>query len=346
MSRRCEECWAILDPAKVLRCTKCKACFYCSAACQKRNWRLHKRVCSTDPELRPFIPVEMAVERAVAKQPKVQAPKEARCYICLEGDRKSSKLMRGCACRGDSAGFVHLECLTELAVSKEAGSGDFKAYTYCINCHQGFNGALALQMERLAWRRHRSSSNPALRYTSTTLLIHHLGACGEIDVANHLNNEASKIVGSDENFFVDLDGRLNKADIMTRNGQKVEALELLRSLLPEAKAATGMPMLYVKAGMNICAVLGELGQYQECFDQAAEGVEFTTASFGPLDHHTLNFRNLHATACGFLGRIDESKALFNDLLAIETRVLGRDQNLTQNTLQWMRVFGFVEPTTL
>ena len=84
---------------------------------------LHKRVCTTDPLLRPFIRVEMAAERASAKQPKIQkAPKDAFCYICLEGEdgRKSSKLSRGCACRGDSAGFVHLECLTKLAMSKEA----------------------------------------------------------------------------------------------------------------------------------------------------------------------------------------------------------------------------------
>ena len=73
----CEECWAVLDPAKVLRCTKCKACRYCSRECQTKNWKLHKRVCSTDPVLRPFIRVEMAVERALTKQPKVRAPKDA-----------------------------------------------------------------------------------------------------------------------------------------------------------------------------------------------------------------------------------------------------------------------------
>ena len=128
ITHRCEECWAVLDPAKVLRCTKCKACRYCSRECQTRNWRLHKRVCSTDPALRRFMPVEMAVERILTTLPKTKAPKEATCYICLEGDgtSSSSKLMRGCACRGDSAGFVHLECLTELAISKEA-SGDRRA---------------------------------------------------------------------------------------------------------------------------------------------------------------------------------------------------------------------------
>ena len=57
--------------------------------------------------------------------------------------------MRGCACRGDSAGFVHLECLTELAMSKEASgdpSGDrqavFDAWSKCGNCKQDFLDAL------------------------------------------------------------------------------------------------------------------------------------------------------------------------------------------------------------
>ena len=78
MNHYCEECWAVLDPAKILRCTKCKACRYCSAACQKRNWRrLHKRVCTTDPFLRPYVPVEMAIERVLAKMSKVQAPTDA-----------------------------------------------------------------------------------------------------------------------------------------------------------------------------------------------------------------------------------------------------------------------------
>ena len=100
--RRCEECWAVLDPTKILRCTKCKACCYCSRECQTRNWRrLHKRVCASEPSMRPFIRVEMAVERVLKILPPMdEAPKGATCYICLDGEDggRSSKLMRGCAC--------------------------------------------------------------------------------------------------------------------------------------------------------------------------------------------------------------------------------------------------------
>ena len=73
-----------------LRCGHCKI-YYCSKTCQTKNWKIHKRVCSTDPALRPYIPVEMTVERVLAKQPTVQAPKDAFCYqgaLGLEMDRR------------------------------------------------------------------------------------------------------------------------------------------------------------------------------------------------------------------------------------------------------------------
>ena len=71
------KCECRADGAK-LRCGKCKFCFYCSKTCQASNWKIHKRVCTEDPSLRPFVPVEMAVERALAKEPPMeQAPKDA-----------------------------------------------------------------------------------------------------------------------------------------------------------------------------------------------------------------------------------------------------------------------------
>ena len=75
---RCSACQT--DGAK-LRCSKCNEIFYCSKACQMRNWkRIHediRRVGSTDPLLVPYFRVELAVERILAKQPKVRAPKDA-----------------------------------------------------------------------------------------------------------------------------------------------------------------------------------------------------------------------------------------------------------------------------
>ena len=168
--------------------------------------------------LRPYIAVEMAIERALVKQPKVQAPKDAFGYICLEGG--GGKLMRGCACRGDSAGFVHLDCLTKLAVSKEeSGNGEtvFDAWNKCGNCKQLFQGALKLEMARLFWRRHRSSQDLRPRYHATRSLAHSLGINAEVDAASQLLDEASICVGNNKERLLDL--KLLRVNILLKNGQ-------------------------------------------------------------------------------------------------------------------------------
>ena len=345
-ARHCEECWAVLDPSKILRCTKCKACFYCSRACQTRNWRLHKRVCSTDPLLRRFVPVEMAVERALAKQ-KVQAPKDATYYICLEGDGdgKSSKLMRGCACRGDSAGFVHLECLTELAISKEA-SGDFDAllngWTTCGNCKQSFVDVLELELDRRFWRRYRSSPDLYLRYHSTRILPISLWNNGEFDVANQLLDAVSTCVANEE---VLMDLKLLRAVILEKKGESLVALGLLQAMLPEAKEfSTAHPGLYVRALTHMSDVLLELDRHQEAHEAVTELVAFAKAKFGLENPRTLNAMESYAVTCAKLGRDEEAKATFEDVLTTETRVFGRDHPYTQETRQSMRTYGFAEPS--
>ena len=348
-SRRCEECGALLNPAKVLRCTKCKACFYCSAVCQKRNWkRIHKRVCSTDPLLRRFVPAEMAVERALALQPPMeQAPKQAFCYICLDGEDggKSSKLMRGCACRGDSAGFVHLDCLTELAMSKEAsgnGQAIIDGWQYCGNCKQLFQGALGLEMRRRFWRQHRSGQHQGVRYVSLRSLANSLGASDELDAANQLIDEASTWVGNNRVALLELN--LMRASMLKKNGQAIEALGLLQAILPEAKVYTANPSLCGRAMLDMADVLLRLHRNQEAHDIAIEFVTFANTTCGPEDNRTLHAIVTYAVACAHLGRVEESKANFEYVLTTQTRILGREHRDTQETRRVMAGFGFAVPS--
>ena len=334
----CEECGAPCE--KILRCTKCKACCYCSKACQTRNWRLHKRVCSADPGLRPFIRVEMAIERALAKQPKIKAPKDATCYICLEGDSKSSKLLRGCACRGDSAGFVHFECLVDLAVSKEELDDAIAArdrWNVCGNCNQGFTGVLELNMVRRCWRRHRSgqyTTHQGWRYMTLEQLAKSLIAHDEEDAANLLFDEASKIIENDEQ---DIEMKLQRAEhVSKRNGQDLEALELLQAILPKARAYTEAPALYFRTLHQLAEVLIHLGRNHEAHEVAGEAVTFTTAKFGREDLFTVSARKAYATACARLGHVDESKSTFEDIISTSTRILGRDHPATKQIREWAK----------
>ena len=342
MTYHCEECGAVLDPAKVLRCIKCKACFYCSRACQTRNWRrIHKRVCTTDPLLRPFIRVEMAVERALTKEPKVQAPKEATCYICLDGE-EGGKLMRGCACRGDSAGFVHLDCLVELAESKEA-SRDLQAickvWIFCGNCKQSFQGALELEMTRRFWRHYRSGQHLGLRYDSSKSLAACLATNGEFDAVNQLLDEASTCVGNDTVAFLDLKGC--RVNLLRMNGQRLEALGLLQAMLPEAKECSDAdPQIYGQTLHQVAHLLLGLGRNQEAHEAATELVAFNKAKFGPESSLALSAVEMYATACAKLGRMEEAKANFNVAFVTQARVLGREHEATQKTWQQMRIYGF------
>ena len=341
-TRRCEDCRA--EGAK-LRCTKCKAIFYCSKACQSRNWKLHKRVCTTDPSLQAYIPVEMAVDRILAKLPPVQAPQDATCFICLEGDGASSKLMRGCACRGDSAGFVHLECLTKLAMSKEAsrdGEVLWDAWIFCGNCKQRFTGALELEMLRRCLRRYRSSQNLKLRYNSTRILATCLGVHGEFDAAHQLFDEAATCAGNDTERLLDL--KHCRAALLTKNGQRLEALELLRSILPEAKQfTTTNPGPYARTMMSIVPVFFDHDN-QAAYDMATELLAFTKANYSLENITTIIAMDYYGIASAKLGRIEESKAMFKTVLAIKTRVYGRDHSNTEMTRNFMRSCGFADPS--
>ena len=270
-----------------------------------------------------------------------------RCYICLEGDGdgKSAKLMRGCACRGDSAGFVHLECLTELAKSKEASSDDSKAiadsWTTCGNCKQKckqeFTGALWVEMFRRFWRYHRSGQDGALRYGSLKFLALCLREHGEVDATNQLLAEANAFAGNLEDLP---DVTMQRIEMLKRNGQNIDVLELLQATLPEAKESTGHSTLYGYVMQEMARVFLRLGRYQEAHEAATELVAYNKAKYGAEDPQTLIAMAVYAIACAGVGRMDESKASFDDAVTTQIRVLGRDHPDTQETRRLMDRVGF------
>ena len=271
------------------------------------------------------------------------APKKT-CYICLEEDDAviaggSSQLMRGCACRGDSAGFVHLKCLTELAMSKEA-SGDlqtiFNGYIKCGNCKKSFEGVLGLEMKRRFWRHYRSSQDLDLRYHSTRSLAASLGNNGEFDAANQLLDDASTCFGNN-----DLELKLDSSSMLIKHGQELEALELLQAILPEAKACTTIPYVYGQALQLMTNVLLRLDRNQEAHEMAIELIAFAKAKNSQESALTLKAKEAYAVACAKLGHVEEAKANFEDVLTTEIRVFGPGHPFTLKTRELMHYFGFL-----
>lgn len=68
------------------------------------------------------------------------------CVICYDNAMSADNLiMRDCGCRGEGAGFVHIDCLTRSALVKvesiiRTGQQDYNPFTTCGTCHQQFSG--------------------------------------------------------------------------------------------------------------------------------------------------------------------------------------------------------------
>mmetsp|Transcript_4232 Transcript_4232/g.9551 ORF Transcript_4232/g.9551 Transcript_4232/m.9551 type:complete len:156 (+) Transcript_4232:11026-11493(+) len=78
---------------------------------------------------------------------------EPHCYICLEegSDESGQLLMRGCSCRGESAGFGHVSCIVRYAEQKSLNSSldldEFKEpWEVCTICHQAYMNKLAVKL--------------------------------------------------------------------------------------------------------------------------------------------------------------------------------------------------------
>ena len=202
-------------------------------------------------------------------------------------------------------------------------------------------------MRRRFWRRYRevsirSSQDLTLRYNSTKSLAICLGQNGEVDAASQLLDDASPFVGNNRSMLLEL--KLLRADLRIQNGQKLEALGLLQAMLPEAKVCTGNPHIYCRTMQQLASVLIDLDRDQEAHEATSELVAFAKANYSLENLRTLIAMKLYAAACAKVGRVEEAKANFEDLLPIETRILGREHRLTQTTWDYMRLFGFAAPS--
>ena len=99
-------------------CGKCQTRF-CGDTCENEH-RAQAQICDETAERGGAELIHInektteAWEHAVSSCAEEAAGKT--CYICMEiVDAEGEGCVRGCACRGDSAGFAHLSCLAQQA---------------------------------------------------------------------------------------------------------------------------------------------------------------------------------------------------------------------------------------
>ena len=92
---------------------------------------------------------------AAGKPLELKPPDKPSCWICLEEDPDESgaPIRRECSCRGDSAGFIHVKCITKYAEQKRFDVVDpnslknfFEAWKVCPNCKQNYQGDLCIDI--------------------------------------------------------------------------------------------------------------------------------------------------------------------------------------------------------
>jgi hypothetical protein len=78
----------------------------------------------------------------------------AACYFCLEEgpDDEGKSLVRDCSCRGDSAGFAHLSCLTKYAEQKCKKVVDGKSHHLLNLLSHGKVVTTVSSRSRINWR--------------------------------------------------------------------------------------------------------------------------------------------------------------------------------------------------
>jgi len=159
--QRCSKCQVCLPPgpASRLRVLDCRPAG--SATKCARNARGDLGTSSTArriPRSSDTSRSRIAFERSLAKEPKLETPDDAQCDICFDG----GDVLRGCACRGPSAGFAHVDCLAEMAARDEWMTLEDQRQLsrwshFSPTCRAAFCAGLGVRMARRQWRHFRSA---------------------------------------------------------------------------------------------------------------------------------------------------------------------------------------------
>ena len=298
------------------------------------DWKFHKRFCSDDASLRPFVAMEAAIERAL-ELTKTPSSQEAVCYVCLEGPlEKKEEVTRECGCRGESAGFVHFSCLAELA----GRSGDGLGYFQCITCKQSFGGSLGLQMSREAWRRSRNDKDnnektlsARARWTLALALHRH----SEHEAGYRLDEELAserRLKGGELDV---LSESLREAQECRRFGFHERALTILEDLVPRVKVIyendKKQAGSYLAAQLQVVETYVDLKRTSEALKLAETCTAFAFTHFGHQHAYAHLAQKLEARAAGLKGLFERSRILFANVLKSQTRLYGPDHELTLET---------------
>ena len=339
-----------------MRCKKCEACFYCDQTCAKRGWKVHKKVCTADPALKEQVPIEDAVEKVVAQLKEAEAPKGTRCFICLE-DEEDGVLLRGCACRGEGAGYVHVDCLARFAETraKEAKRGIWldndKTWYQCVTCQRILEGKLGLEMCRRLWRRavpirKEFPSNYAMACTVLS------GALTQRSDDPFVKEAALSLVQESKNFGRECAtmsmsrGARNEMtiiDIVTRAAplvltQPQNAIDMLTPVMTAARQLESPHQRALALNTMVFAYHG-VGRYDDVIAIAEDAIAIDTQIYGPDEGTTLNIMDKYGEALYRTGHdLETGHLIAKKLHAAYSRIYGSHHPATKRAAENLKGF--------
>ncbi len=167
------------------------------------------------------------------------------CYICYES--QPPPIQSGCACR-DEAGFVHIGCMVQVAVSQVGHRGTIAWWT-CHTCKQKFTGAMRTGLAEAWWARVRDAVNEDAELQSAAFnlgqALYGEGKYGEAErMFREVHGILMRVFGAEHILGAERPETLNcAAEIalsLSGQGKHAEAEQINREVLAVRKRVLGL----------------------------------------------------------------------------------------------------------
>ena len=210
------------------------------------------------------------------------------CYVCYES--QPPPIQSGCACR-DEAGFVHIGCMVQVAVSQVGHRGTI-AWWKCHTCKQTFTGAMRTGLAEAWWARVRDAvEENAERQSAAMNLGQSLYGKGMFGEAKRMFRKVHgirmRVLGPEHPRTLNCAAEI--ALSLSGQGKHAEAEQIEREVLAAHKRVLGPehPDTLTSAG-NLAVPLFDQRKYAEAQPLCEATLEVQRRVLGPAHPHTLN----------------------------------------------------------
>lgn len=278
----------------------------------------------------------------MASHDRTESPK-GRCIICLESD--PVPIQRGCACRGDP-GLSHTQCMVNQAEYRDKNGPPAEmpgmAWVMCLICKTHFTGTMKQELAR-AWCQRTShfQAGDLRRVRPEQHLIECTYAAGNYTEAEKLARSMlhrNRIhLGETHPMTLYTDNMLGNTLCCLERYEEAETVQrrVLATTIIVSGARSGPHALQMSSLAN---TLGKQGKFPEALRLAKEAVAILRSNGATVDAASGSTDKMFLTAASTLAYLfgeqgDEpgASALYSEVLAMQSRILGPDHPETLTT---------------